>query len=104
VREDQLAFLENQTKPLLLPDVTKRLGDTEIGNGPFYPYKISGTARTIRFWLAQPPGVIRGDSVPAEVAMVTDQRGDAPDVIIWPQDLKGSNVQTALKTLYPKNF
>lgn len=72
VSDEQLGFLTVQKKPLLLPDVTKRLGRTEVGSGPYYVYRIAGSKQTVEFWLAQPPKPesVPLEGVPMEVAMV----------------------------------
>ncbi|HWN95795.1 MAG TPA: hypothetical protein VNT99_12230, partial [Methylomirabilota bacterium] len=88
VPEAKLAFLQAQERPLLLPDVTKRLGHTEIGKGgPFYAYTTADGKKTVEFWMFPPPETMTEKSVSVEIAMVVERSADAKPLIIWPRDL-----------------
>ena len=103
VSAEQLQFLDTQERPLLLPDVTKRLGQTEIGQGPYYAYATT-EKRTIEFWMLEPPDDMPPEGMPAEIAMVLERSPDGLPRIIWPRDLKGSNVKAAMKRFWPKMY
>jgi len=105
VAEAKLDFLQAQERPLLLPDVTKRLGHTEIGrNGPFYSYTIAGRKKTVEFWMLPPPEKMTEKSVPVEIAMVVERSGEGNPIIIWPRELKGSDINAARKRFWPRMY
>jgi hypothetical protein len=103
VTTEQLRFLETQARPLFLPDVTKRLGHTEIGRGPYYAYT-TAEKRTVEFWMLPPPETMAAKSVPVEIAMVVERPPDGKLLIIWPRDLRGSSVDAAMKRFWPKMY
>jgi hypothetical protein len=104
VSHGQLRFLDTQEQPLWLPDVTKRLGHTEIGEGPYYAYTLKGQKTTIEFWMLPPPETMPAEGVAAEIGMVVERPSDSPATIIWPAALKGSDVEAAKKRFYPKMY
>src|SRR3954462_3660808 len=99
VSTEQLRFLETQGRPLFLPEVTKRLGQTEIGRGPYYAYT-TAKKRTVEFWMLPPPKTMAEKSVPVEIAMVVERSADGKPLIIWPSDLRGSSVDAAMKRFW----
>lgn len=103
VTAEQLHFLEIQERPLLLPEVTKRLGRTEIGRGPYYEYTTAEKG-TVEFWMLPPPETTTEKTVPVEIAMVVERSPNGKPFIIWPRDLKGSSVDAAMKRFWPKMY
>ena len=103
VTAEQLRFLETQEGPLRLPEVTKRLGHTEIGRGPYYAYT-TGEKRTVEFWMLPPPETTTEKTVPVEIAMVVERSPDGKPFIIWPRDLRGISVEAAMKRFWPKMY
>ncbi len=101
---DQLSFLETQEQPLWLPDVTKRLGHTEIGEGPYYAYRLSGQKTTIEFWMLPPPETMPPEGIAAEIGMVVERPSGGAAAIIWPAALRGSDVEAAKRQFYPKMY
>lgn len=103
VTAEELRFLETRERPLLLPEVTKRLGHTEIGRGPYYAYKTAGKG-TVEFWMLPPPETTTEKTVPVEIAMVVERSPDGKPFILWPRDLRGSNVDAAMTRFWPKMY
>jgi hypothetical protein len=103
VTAKKLRFLETQERPLLLPEVTKRLGNTEIGRGPYYAYT-TAEKRTVEFWMLPPPETTTEKTVPVEIAMVVERSPGGKSLIIWPRDLRGSSVDSAMKRFWPKMY
>jgi hypothetical protein len=105
ISREQLAFLETQQRPLFVRDVTDRLGVVEgSSQGLFYPYKIQGEDITVEFYMLPGPRIIPPEGIPIEIAMVVERRAGARPKIIWPQALRGSDVQSAQKRFYPKDL
>lgn len=105
VPEAKLDFLQTQERPLLLRDVTRRLGQTEVGEeGPFDAYTTAGGKKTVEFWMLPPPEKMTEESVPVEIAMVVERSADAKSLIIWPRDLRGSDINAAKKRFWPKMY
>jgi len=104
VSRDQLRFLDTQGQPLWLPDVTQRLGHTEIGQGPYYAYMLRGQKTTVEFWMLPPPETLPPEGIAAEIGMVVERPTDRPATIIWPAALRGSDVEAAKKRFYPKMY
>jgi hypothetical protein len=101
----QLHFLEKQQQPLLVADVTKRLGAVEgSGEGLFYPYKLRGEKTMVEFWMLPGPRIIPPEGIPVKIAMVVERRADARPAIIWPPALRGSDIEAAKRRFYPKGL
>jgi hypothetical protein len=105
IKAAQLDFLRSQSKPLFVSDVIARLGKTEIGNGPNYEYNVSGSGKTVQFWLRPPPNPppkqIPKNGIPVEIVFVTEKAGPN-SVIIWPENMRKTSIRAALHSFYPK--
>ena len=105
ISREQLHFLEKQRQPLLVADVTKRLGAVEgSGEGLFYPYKLRGEKTTVEFWMLAGHRILPPGGIPMEIAMVVERRTGARPAIIWPPALRGSDIEAAKKRFYPKGL
>ena len=106
ITAEQLAFLDHQEKPFLLNDMTRQLGDTEIGNGPHYDYRIAGTKKRIEFWFGPSPDPfpenVGKEGVPAEILVVVEAAPDSKPRFLWPGHIRGLDVSSTWNSVYPK--
>jgi hypothetical protein len=104
IRREQLQFLEKQSQPLLVPDVMKRLGAIEGGKGPYYQYKLRGEKTTVEFWFRPGPRIVPPEGTPVEIAIVVERPTRVRPRIIWPRDLRGTDIEAAKKRFYPNGY
>ena len=104
VSQQDLAFLATQKKPLTANDVGKRLGQVEIGPGPYYSYRMTGEKKTVRFWIAPPPAIatVPPGGIPIEIAVVSVKPDNGSASVIWPVELKGKELGDALAPFWPQ--
>ena len=106
ITEPKLAFFDERQKPLLVRDVLKELGDTEVGRGPYYEYAITPGRTRLEVWMAMPPPpeeIPPEGGIPLEVTMVVKRSGDQR-TIIWPQNLRGVDFSAVHQLAYPKGY
>jgi hypothetical protein len=104
VSQQDLAFLATQKKPLTANDVGKRLGQVEIGPGPYYSYRMAGEKKTVQFWIGPPPAAAAAPAsgIPIEIAVVSVKPENGKDSVIWPAELKGKELEDALAPFWPQ--
>lgn len=99
VTPEKIAFLDHQQRPLSLSRVIERLGPTPPGREPFFGYTLAGGNVSIEFWICE---ASKG-AVPDEILMVVE-RSSKGARIIWPNDLKGTNIDSILRKTWPKMY
>ncbi len=101
ISERDLGFLATQKQPLTYEAVAKHLGQGKMGPGGCFAYHVRGAGKTVEFWTGQvlvsrPPT----PSIPAEIAVVVVREEGARPDIIWPEELKGKDVEKTLANLH----
>jgi hypothetical protein len=106
ISRNQLNFLEHQGQPFFVADVMKRLSAIDGRSGCFcYSYKVRGERITIEFWVTlPPPDPPPPQGRPVEISMVVESRDGARAKIIWPQSLRGTDIETAKRKFYPHGW
>lgn len=99
----KLSFLDTQAKPLLLNEVSAHLGQTEMGDGPFYVYQVEGS--TVEFWMAPPPplpspGASLPTSVAVQIALVIQRPRDGAPKVLWPPEMRGTDAEQAIHSFW----
>src|SRR5262249_52884605 len=104
VSQQDLAFLTTQKRPLTANDVGKRLGQVEIGPGGCYSYRMPGEKKMIQFWIGPPPAaaVAPPSGIPVEIALVSVKPDNGKASVIWPEELKGKELEEALALFWPQ--
>ena len=102
VSQQDLSFLATQQKPLTAQTVAKHLGETELGPGAFYAYRLKGKKKTVEFWFGPPPTQTTASSIPVEIAVVVVRAEGNKPSIIWPADLKDKDFDEVIATVWPQ--
>ena len=113
VTREQLKFVRDQQKPLLVGEVFRRLGTTpRFESGVFEPvcrYTTDGGKTSIEFWVFDfPEERLRhmkpNEPIPEEVSIVVETAVGIKPRIIWPPDLVGSDIGSVLRATWPKIY
>ena len=106
ITSDQIGFLAEQSRPLLMDDVDARLGVTPFDKMR-YRY-ITPSAAFDFYLLPYPEDKLKRfrnlQAIPMEVLMVVETQDNSKARIIWPKDLLGADFLSILKQVEPKMF